>query len=98
MKRFLLIFAVMMLAYPASAQEKLVISIWGGSWRDLIAETVAKKFTQQTGTPVEFITGGTIDRLNKAKLTKPIRKGTSPSRRRTWVGCTRTTACLKNSI
>ena len=70
MKRFLLIFAVMMLAYPASAQEKLVISIWGGSWRDLIAETVAKKFTQQTGTPVEFITGGTIDRLNKAKLSK----------------------------
>jgi putative spermidine/putrescine transport system substrate-binding protein len=70
MRRFLLIFAVMMLAYPASAQEKLVISIWGGSWRDLIAETAAKKFTQQTGVPVEFITGGTIDRLNKAKLSK----------------------------
>src|SRR4051812_22977156 len=70
MRRFLLIFAVMMLAYPASAQEKLVISIWGGSWRDLIAETAAKKFTQETGVPVEFITGGTIDRLNKAKLSK----------------------------
>lgn len=55
---------------PAHAQDKLVISIWGGSWRDLIAETAAKKFTKDTGVPVEFITGGTIDRLNKAKLSK----------------------------
>lgn len=52
----------------AHAQDKLVVSIWGGSWRDMIAQTAAKKFTQQTGVPVEFITGGTIDRLNKAKL------------------------------
>src|ERR1700761_6621806 len=55
---------------PAQAQDKLVVSIWGGSWRDLIAETVAKKFTAETGVPVEFVTGGTIDRLNKAKLAK----------------------------
>ena len=55
---------------PAMAQDKLVISIWGGSWRDLVAETAAKRFTQETGTAVEFITGGTIDRLNKAKLAK----------------------------
>ena len=57
-------------AWPAAAQDKLVVSIWGGSWRDLVAETVAKKFTQETGVAVEFITGGTIDRLNKAKLAK----------------------------
>jgi putative spermidine/putrescine transport system substrate-binding protein len=57
-------------ALPAKAQEKLVISIWGGSWRDLVAETAAKKFTAETGAEVEFITGGTIDRLNKAKLAK----------------------------
>jgi putative spermidine/putrescine transport system substrate-binding protein len=67
-------FAAMLLllaqALPAKAQEKLVISIWGGSWRDLVAETAAKKFTAETGAEVEFITGGTIDRLNKAKLAK----------------------------
>src|SRR5476649_2192648 len=72
MTRFLLaLFAVAVtLAVPAQAQDKLVVSIWGGSWRDLVAETVAKKFTQETGVPVDFITGGTIDRLNKAKLAK----------------------------
>ena len=55
---------------PAQAQDKLVVSIWGGSWRDLVADTVAKKFTAETGVAVEFITGGTIDRLNKARLAK----------------------------
>jgi putative spermidine/putrescine transport system substrate-binding protein len=67
-----IVFAVglALLSLPAAAQDKLVVSIWGGSWRDLVAETVAKRFTQQTGVAVEFITGGTIDRLNKAKLAK----------------------------
>jgi len=63
-------FGLLLLSFPAAAQDKLVVSIWGGSWRDLVAETVAKKFTQETGVSVEFITGGTIDRLNKAKLAK----------------------------
>jgi putative spermidine/putrescine transport system substrate-binding protein len=70
MKRWLLALFVIAFALPAQAQDKLVISIWGGSWRDLVADTVAKKFTAETGVPVEFITGGTIDRLNKAKLAK----------------------------
>ena len=70
MKRFLLALFALAIAVPAHAQDKLVVSIWGGSWRDLVAETVAKKFTQETGVPVEFITGGTIDRLNKEKLAK----------------------------
>lgn len=70
MKRFLLALFALAIAVPAHAQDKLVISIWGGSWRDLVAETVAKKFTKDTGVPVEFITGGTIDRLNKEKLAK----------------------------
>jgi putative spermidine/putrescine transport system substrate-binding protein len=70
MKRFLLALFAFAIAVPAHAQDKLVISIWGGSWRDLVAETVAKKFTNDTGVPVEFITGGTIDRLNKEKLAK----------------------------
>ena len=52
------------------AQEPLRVSIWGGSWRDFVAENIAKRFTAETGVPVEFVTGGTIDRLNKAKLSK----------------------------
>ena len=83
---------------PGRAQEKLVVSIWGGSWRDLIAETAAKKFKQETGVPVEFITGGTIDRLNKAKLVKKnSRRATSPSRPRMSAGSTPTTGCSRRS-
>src|SRR5229473_2680243 len=70
MKRWLLALFVLVTAVPAHAQDKLVVSIWGGSWRDLVAETVARKFTKETGVPVEFITGGTMDRLNKEKLAK----------------------------
>lgn len=70
MKRFLLALFALLIAIPAQAQDKLVISIWGGSWRDLVAETVARKFTKETGVPVEFVTGGTMDRLNKEKLAK----------------------------
>jgi putative spermidine/putrescine transport system substrate-binding protein len=70
MHRILLGLIVLLLAGPAQAQEKLVISIWGGSWRDLVAEAVATRFTKETGIAVEFVTGGTIDRLNKAKLAK----------------------------
>ena len=62
--------ALALQALPAAGQDKLVVSIWGGSWRDLVADTAAKKFTQETGAAVDFITGGTIDRLNKAKLAK----------------------------
>jgi putative spermidine/putrescine transport system substrate-binding protein len=57
-------------ATESMAQGKLSVSIWGGSWRDFVAEHVAKRFTKETGAQVEFITGGTIDRLNKAKLSK----------------------------
>jgi putative spermidine/putrescine transport system substrate-binding protein len=70
MKRILVALVALAFAVPAQAQDKLIVSIWGGSWRDLVAETVANKFTQETGVPVEFVTGGTIDRLNKAKLAK----------------------------
>jgi len=73
MKRLPLLIAALLLsasAWPAVAEDKLVISSWGGSWRDLVADTAAKKFTAETGIGVEFITGGTIDRLNKAKLAK----------------------------
>src|ERR1700740_718391 len=70
MKRFLLALFALAIAVPAQAEDKLVVSIWGGSWRDLVAETVAKKFTAETGVGVDFVTGGQIDRLNKEKLAK----------------------------
>ncbi|MHC2468549.1 ABC transporter substrate-binding protein [Bradyrhizobium embrapense] len=70
MLRLWSVLIAVLIALPAHAQDKLVVSIWGGSWRDLVAETVARKFTAETGVPVEFITGGTIDRLNKEKLAK----------------------------
>ena len=62
--------AVALGSTAAFAQGKLSVSIWGGSWRDFVAEHVAKRFTAETGAEVEFVTGGTIDRLNKAKLSK----------------------------
>jgi putative spermidine/putrescine transport system substrate-binding protein len=62
------ILASAMVATAACAQDALVISTWGGSFRDLIDENIGKEFTRQTGVPVKYITGGTIDRLNKAKL------------------------------
>lgn len=50
------------------AQDALVVSSWGGDWRDMIENTIARKFTEVTGVEVQFITGGTIDRLNQAQL------------------------------
>lgn len=68
--RMALALGLALAAGPALAQQKLMVSIWGGSWRDMVAETVGKKFTADTGVQVEYVTGGTIDRLNKAKLSK----------------------------
>ena len=64
------VLAVLLAPMPATAQEKLVVSVWGGSWRDMVDNFIGKKFTATTGVPVEYITGGTIDRLNKEKLAK----------------------------
>lgn len=61
------------IAAPAIARAQsrpLRVSIWGGSWRDLVAEQIGRKFTAETGIAVEYRTGGTIDRLNAAKLAK----------------------------
>jgi putative spermidine/putrescine transport system substrate-binding protein len=73
MKRICMIIAALALFLApmrAMAQDKLVISVWGGSWRDMVDNLIGKKFTAATGVPVEYITGGTIDRLNKEKLAK----------------------------
>ena len=58
------------LAVPAGAAEPLVISTWGGNWKDTIERVIARPFTQKTGIPVEFEVGGTLDRLAKARVAK----------------------------
>jgi putative spermidine/putrescine transport system substrate-binding protein len=55
-------------ADAALAQDKLTVSIWGGNWRDGAKEAIATEFTKRTGIKVDFITGGTMDRLTKAKV------------------------------
>ena len=73
MKRMWMALGALLLALApgaATAQDKLVVSVWGGSWRDMVDTIIAKRFTAETGVPVEFITGGTIDRLNKERLAK----------------------------
>ena len=52
------------------AQGPLVVSVWGGNWKDTIERIVAKPFTAKTGIPVEFEVGGTLDRLAKARVSK----------------------------
>ncbi len=61
---------VPLLVSAASAQNALVVSIWGGNWKDTVEKVVAKPFTAKTGIPVEFEVGGTIDRLAKARVAK----------------------------
>jgi putative spermidine/putrescine transport system substrate-binding protein len=58
-------------AVPAVfAADPLVVSVWGGNWKDTVDRIVAKPFTAKTGIPVEFEVGGTIDRLAKARVAK----------------------------
>jgi putative spermidine/putrescine transport system substrate-binding protein len=52
------------------AADPLVVSIWGGNWKDTVERIVAKPFTAKTGIPVEFEVGGTLDRLAKARVSK----------------------------
>lgn len=54
----------------ALAAEPLVVSTWGGNWKDTIERVIAKPFTEKTGIPVEFEVGGTLDRLAKARVAK----------------------------
>jgi putative spermidine/putrescine transport system substrate-binding protein len=68
-----LVAALLAAALPAgrsAAAEPLVISIWGGNWKDTIEQVVARPFTATNGIPVEFEVGGTLDRLAKARVSK----------------------------
>ena len=61
--------ALALMATSAAAQEKLVVSTWGGNWKAGV-EIIGKEFTKRTGVEVEYITGGTLDRLAKAKVAR----------------------------
>ena len=54
----------------AMAADPLVVSVWGGNWKDTVERVIAKPFTAKTGIPVEFEVGGTLDRLAKARVSK----------------------------
>jgi putative spermidine/putrescine transport system substrate-binding protein len=49
LNRVLLALIALSIAIPAQAQDKLVVSIWGGSWRDLVRDTVAKEIHPGNG-------------------------------------------------
>ena len=66
----LALIAVLATAAAAHAQDALVVSVWGGNWKDTVERVIGKAFTAKTGTPVEFEVGGTIDRLAKARVAK----------------------------
>jgi len=66
----LMLLALLVAAPAAEAQTALVVSAWGGNWKDSLEKVVAKSFTAKTGIPVEFEVGGTIDRLAKARVAK----------------------------
>ncbi|MBI2204438.1 MAG: ABC transporter substrate-binding protein [Candidatus Rokubacteria bacterium] len=68
-----LLTAVVVIAGPSpvpAQKEPLVVSVWGGNWKDTVEKIVGKAYTAKTGTPVEFEVGGTIDRLAKARVAK----------------------------
>jgi putative spermidine/putrescine transport system substrate-binding protein len=66
----LVIVTLLASAAVAHAQGPLVVSTWGGNWKDTVERVVGKAFTARTGVPVEFEVGGTIDRLAKARVAK----------------------------
>src|SRR5205823_5348555 len=74
MLRRVLIASVVLGAAAASATSfagaPLVVSVWGGNWKDTIERVVAKPYTAETGIAVEFEVGGTLDRLAKARVAK----------------------------
>jgi putative spermidine/putrescine transport system substrate-binding protein len=72
LKRSVVLMLVVLLAAvsAAEAQNALVVSAWGGNWKDSLEKVVGKAFTAKTGIPVEFEVGGTIDRLAKARVAK----------------------------
>lgn len=55
---------------PARSAEPLVVSIWGGHWKETIEQAAGVPFTKLTGIAVEYDVGETTDRLAKARATR----------------------------
>lgn len=70
--RLLALCALVLVLVPTVAlgAEPLVVSVWGGNWKDTVERVIARPFTARTGIPVEFEVGGTLDRLAKARVSK----------------------------
>jgi putative spermidine/putrescine transport system substrate-binding protein len=65
-----LVVVLVVVPMVALAADPVVVSVWGGNWKDTVEKVVAKPFTAKTGIPVEFEVGGTLDRLAKARVSK----------------------------
>jgi ABC-type Fe3+/spermidine/putrescine transport system ATPase subunit len=68
--RVTLVVVLVVVPGVALAADPIVVSVWGGNWKDTVDKVVAKPFTAKTGIPVEFEVGGTLDRLAKARVSK----------------------------
>lgn len=62
--------AGVLLLVPTFAAEPLVVSIWGGHWKEVVEKVASVPFTHKTGTKVEYDVGETTDRLARARATK----------------------------
>jgi putative spermidine/putrescine transport system substrate-binding protein len=67
---WLAVAALVLAPTAALAADPIVVSVWGGNWKDTVEKVIAKPFTAKTGIPVEFEVGGTLDRLAKARVSK----------------------------
>lgn len=71
--RNLVITSLINLAFGAgvstlAAADNLKVSVWGGNWLELTQGTAGVCYEKKTGNKIDYVTGGTIDRLTKAKL------------------------------
>src|SRR5215813_10942260 len=89
-------FGLLLLSFPAAAQDKLVVSIWGGSWRDLVAETVAKKFTQKPAWPWSSSPAAPSTVSTRRNSPRATRRAILISQPRMSVGSTLTTTSTSN--
>lgn len=55
---------------PGQAADPVVVSIWGGHWKEGVEQAIGIPFTRATGIPVEYEVGETTQRLAKARATK----------------------------
>ena len=52
------------------AADPLVVSIWGGHWKEAVEQAIGIPFTKATGIPVEYDVGETNQRLAQARATR----------------------------